>query len=389
MAALGLLAAPWAPDAAWANDFGGLPPSTAKSTLGLKRNGVTAAPSESGLGLFVDKDGSSLLRLALPDADVRAREVQTNLELVKLRLDQVGFSGKTPIWNAAAADASRAEGGLNKHFDEFVSEVAPNQQARAAELLEAVRPQLTLLKAAVKEQNYPATSAAQFAAAEDFAAVRELMVTHAAAQAPGSFFPVPSEYKALPRLEGRARVALTLAPKGGGPATTLVVVVDGYHAPLAAGAFVAQAAAGALDGTPIAYAEELIVGMARPKNTAAAPLPVPLELFYRGDGEPTYGINQDDDGRGSATQVLPFQAYGALGLSHPDEDIDGGAGGQFFFVKYDQGLMPPGRNTLDGAYTCFGYTVEGSDFLKTATPGDKIVKAEVLGGLVNLKAGQK
>jgi hypothetical protein len=128
VAALALLATPWAPDAACANDFGGLPPSTASSALGLKRNGVTAAPSESGLGLFVDKDGPSLLRLALPDADVRAREVQANLELVKLRLDQVGFSGKTPIWNAAAADASRAEGGLNKHFDEFVSEVAPNQQ---------------------------------------------------------------------------------------------------------------------------------------------------------------------------------------------------------------------------------------------------------------------
>jgi peptidylprolyl isomerase len=253
-----------------------------------------------------------------------------------------------------------------------------------------VRPELTLLKAAIKEQDYPATSAAQFAAAEDFAAARELMVAHAVAQAPaGKFFPVPAEYKALPRLEGRARVSLTLAPKGGGAATTLVVVVDGYHAPLAAGAFVSQAAAGNLDDTPIAYAEELIVGMARPKDIKAAPLPVPLELFYRGDGEPTYGINQDDDGRGSATQVLPFQAYGALGLSHPDEDIDGGVGGQFFFVKYDQGLMPPGRNTLDGAYTCFGYTVEGSDFLKNAKPGDKIVKAEVLGGLENLRAGQK
>jgi len=132
LVALGLHVTPWAPPAALANDFGGLPPSTSKTTVGLKRNGVTAAPSESGLGLFVDKDGPSLLRLALPDANVAAREVQTNLELVKLRLDQVGFSGKTPIWNAAAADVSRAKGGLNKHFDEFVNEVPSNQQVRPA-----------------------------------------------------------------------------------------------------------------------------------------------------------------------------------------------------------------------------------------------------------------
>lgn len=262
-------------------------------------------------------------------------------------------------------------------------------QARASELLTALRPQLATLDNAIKEQDYPATAAAQFEAAENFAAVRELMVANAAAKAPEKFFPVPSEYDALPRLQGRARVALTMKPKAGGPTSTLVATVDGYHAPLAAGAFVTQAAAGALDGLPIGYAEELIVGMNQPKNTAAAPLPVPLELYYRGDGEPTYGVDQDNDGRGSATQVLPFQAFGALGLSHPDEDIDGGVGGQFFFVKYDQGLMPPGRNTLDGAYTCFGYTVEGSDFLKTAKPGDTISKATVLSGLENVKAGKK
>ena len=117
-------------------------------------------------------------------------------------------------------------------------------------------------------------------------------------------------------------------------------------------------------------------------------LEVPMELFYRGDAQPTYDVTQDDDGRGSDTQVLPFQAYGALGMSHPDEETTG-KGAKFFFVKYDQGLLPPGRNTLDGAYTCFGYAVGGTDqAIKTLKPGDTIEKVTILSGFENLKNGE-
>ena len=81
--------------------------------------------------------------------------------------------------------------------------------------------------------------------------------------------------------------------------------------------------------------------------------------------------------------MLPFQAYGAVGMAHPDEDNDGGKG-DFFFVKYDQGLLPPGRNTLDGAYSCFGYTVDGGDALKFLKKGDIVVSAKVRSGLESL-----
>jgi peptidylprolyl isomerase len=129
----------------------------------------------------------------------------------------------------------------------------------------------------------------------------------------------------------------------------VTVVVDGYHAPLASGAFVAQAASGNFDNLKVGYNEELIVGMEKPKSGVGGKSGggigggveggVPLELFYRSDAEPTYGISQDDDGRGTDNQVLPFQAFGALGMSHPDEDVDGNEGAQFFFVKYDQVLL--------------------------------------------------
>ena len=77
------------------------------------------------------------------------------------------------------------------------------------------------------------------------------------------------------------------------------------------------------------------------KGKASAPS-VPLELFYRGDTEPSYSYTNDEDGRGADTQVLPFQAYGALGFSHPNGDNDGGSN-QFFWFKYQQALVAPGR----------------------------------------------
>lgn len=42
---------------------------------------------------------------------------------------------------------------------------------------------------------------------------------------------------------------------------------------------------------------------------------IPLEIFLRGDDAPLYGITSEDDGRGYAATVLPFQAYGTLGES--------------------------------------------------------------------------
>ncbi len=42
---------------------------------------------------------------------------------------------------------------------------------------------------------------------------------------------------------------------------------------------------------------------------------IPLEIFVKGDKEPLYGSTTEDDLRGYAATVLPFQAYGALGMN--------------------------------------------------------------------------
>ena len=111
----------------------------------------------------------------------------------------------------------------------------------------------------------------------------------------------------------------------------------------------------------------------------------PLELFYKMDNEPTYGITSDDENRALDTQKLPFQAFGALGMARGNDDVDSGSA-DWFFLKWTQPLVPPGRNTLDGYYSCFGYIVsDNQDLLKQMGKGDKIVSARVISGIDNLQ----
>ena len=111
------------------------------------------------------------------------------------------------------------------------------------------------------------------------------------------------------------------------------------------------------------------------------------ELFYKKDKEPVYGVTSDDDLRPSDTMALPFQAYGAVGMARDNEDADS-ASSQFFLLRWQQALIPPGRNTLDGFYSNFGYiTSPNVDLLRQINEGDdiKIVKARVTSGLEKLK----
>ena len=59
---------------------------------------------------------------------------------------------------------------------------------------------------------------------------------------------------------------------------------------------------------------------------------IPLELFYKQDAQPVYGVISDDDGRATETMILPFQAYGALGMARDNGEPDSGSS-QFFFLK--------------------------------------------------------
>jgi peptidylprolyl isomerase len=61
------------------------------------------------------------------------------------------------------------------------------------------------------------------------------------------------------------------------------------------------------------------------------------------------------------------------------------ASSQFFWLIFESDLTPAGKNLLDGRYTCFGYTIEGAEGLKSIQPGDIIQSAKVLDGLQYLE----
>jgi peptidylprolyl isomerase len=107
---------------------------------------------------------------------------------------------------------------------------------------------------------------------------------------------------------------------------------------------------------------------------------VPTEIFIKGDAGPIYESTIEDEERGGEATILPFSSYGAMGWARNEYDVNSGSS-QFFWLLFDSDLTPAGKNMLDGRYPCFGYVVEGSDFLSAIKEGDIITSAKVTEGL--------
>ena len=82
--------------------------------------------------------------------------------------------------------------------------------------------------------------------------------------------------------------------------------------------------------------------------------------------------------------MLPFSAFGTLGMARPNEDPNGGSS-QFFFFLFEAELTPAGLNLLDGRYSVFGYVVDNKELLDKLGQGDRILRAKVISGLENLQ----
>ena len=70
-------------------------------------------------------------------------------------------------------------------------------------------------------------------------------------------------------------------------------------------------------------------------------------------------------------------------MEHDAEDVNT-ASSKFWFLRWDQALVSPGRNTLDGSHSCFGYVVENQDILKQVSNGDMIESMKVVEGIDKL-----
>lgn len=221
--------------------------------------------------------------------------------------------------------------------------------------------------------------------------------------------PVPAEYDDLVQLQGRATVQMTIRKATPGdtfdvqgttfPQADLTMVLDGYAAPVTAGNFVDLVQKGFYTKMPIQRSDGFVVQTGQPTDGEAdgyvgpggkavgngkhGERLIPLEIFVKGDKGPFYETTIEDEGRGGQATVLPFSSYGAMGWAREEYDANSGSS-QFFWLLFDSDLTPAGKNVLDGRYPCFGYVVEGADFLSDVKEGDVIVSAKVTNGLKNL-----
>ena len=368
-------------------------------TLISPSNAYIAPLADVGVKEFLVKDSREWLRLSLPSGksinmgsnqvnDID-KSIQENLELVRLRLEQVGYTSPS-AFTKPLTDATLAENMIVNNMERLIRNSLDADEAKALITNELI-PAISSLKDSIKNKDFKSTMEYQEKSASLFYKLRKLQLPPATLP-----YTIPDEYSSLPQLKGRATIEMVVQKKQGGfrlaDGKTIInpviftIELDGYHAPLTCGNFVDMINKKIYDNMEIQKVDQLVVQTGR--STSKIERKIPLELFYRYDTEPTYGITSDDDNRATEAVALPFQATGALGMARLNDDVDS-ATSEFFLFKFNQALNPPGRNTLDGFYTLFGFVTSNEELLDQVTLEDKVVSIKILDGLQNLVVKQQ
>jgi peptidylprolyl isomerase len=336
---------------------------------------IAATPAQAALppGNAV-KDPTAILRNALPID-------QPELQDLQHRLESTSDDLRAKRWGALTSSARRSQTLLSSGRAAILKSLASTDQTQGSALLDQLEEQLQAVTAATEVSDRDGFLAARRAALSSIGQLEDLLV--------GEFpFAIPDQFADLPRLLGRATVEIETTQG------TLTAVVDGYNAPITAGAFVDLVQKGFYDGLPFTRAEDFYVlqtgdpkgpetGYIDPKTKTERT--VPLEIKVPGESEPFYNATFEDLGLFTAQPVLPFATLGTLGWAHSDEALNDGSS-QFFFFLYEAELTPAGLNLVDGRYSAFGYVVDGFDVLEKLGISDGIVKTRVIEGASNLKA---
>ncbi|CAJ1962637.1 unnamed protein product [Cylindrotheca closterium] len=367
---------------------------------------ANAVEKASGTGSRVNKDADSLLRLGLPIKNKEVRGLQETLETIKY---DIGSKRKS-----AALD------GVKKSKSYLTGKTAEKMKASCrspsvcASLITEIDSLLDPLQASMKQSQDAFTGSEQERTALDKAYDAQQKATTFLTDLEEQMIPenyetpVPSDYSDLPRLTKRATVEMVVKKAEAGaqfdvngvnfPEAKMTMVIDGYTAPITGGNFVDLVNKGFYTNMAIQRSDGFVVQTGDPDGKAVGYVGtpgkaigagpngerlIPTEIFVRGDKGPFYESTIEDEGRGGEATILPFSAYGAMGWAREEYDVNSGSS-QFFWLLFDSDLTPAGKNVLDGRYPCFGYVVEGSDFLSDIKEGDVIVSAKVTKGLENL-----
>ena len=318
-------------------------------------------------------DPGALLRDALPMDQRQLRDLQHTMEGSSTDL-------RAKRWRRLTKRAQHLQRLLDKGTAAIQAD-ARQYGVDAGAQLERLATLLPQLEQAANQEDRAAFLAVR-------AGILDLIGAMEAEMVQGFPFAIPKQYDALPRLLGRAQVRLHTT------AGDLLTVVDGYNAPLTAGAFVDLVQRGFYDGLDFNRAEEFYLlqtgdpegeadGFVDPRTRQLRT--VPLEIRIASEEQPFYDLTFEDLGLFKETPVLPFSARGTMGWAHSGSAVDDGSS-QFFIFLFEPELTPAGLNLIDGRFAAFGYVVEGTDVLNELTATDRILEATVISGADNLHA---
>jgi len=320
------------------------------------------------------KDPNAILRNALPIKQVELQELQH-------RLEETSDLVRGGRWPALTKTVTNCQSLLKKYQSKIIQDL-PNDKKKIAEktFLE-LKENFDNLQDYSKSKDKYSFIATRRDALDKIGGLEEYFL-------PNEFpYSIPQEFDNLPRLLGRAKVNIKTS-KG-----NMQAIVDGFNAPLTAGAFIDLSTKNFYKNLPINRAEEFFVlqtgdpigediGYIDPETNEERH--VPLEIRIPDEQDTFYNQTFEDLGLYTETPTLPFATLGTLGWSHSNSAVDDGSS-QFFFFLYEAELNPADRNLIDRRNAAFGYVVDGFDVLEELTKDDTIISINVLEGIENLK----
>tara|TARA_Y100001970_G_scaffold294335_1_gene450913 strand:- start:9657 stop:10748 length:1092 start_codon:yes stop_codon:yes gene_type:complete len=320
------------------------------------------------------KDPNAILRNALPIKQKELQELQHKLE----DTSDLVRGGR---WPALSKTVTKCQSLVKKNKSKILKGLDPEFKTFAEETFLDLDKNLKDLENEAQLKNKYAFIDVRKDSLEKIGKLEELFL-------PKEFpYVIPNEFRDLPRLLGRATVKIKTS-KG-----DMNAVIDGFNAPLTAGAFIDLVDKDFYNDLPINRAEEFFVlQTGDPKGDAIGyvdPITneerhVPLEIRVPEEEETFYNQTFEELGFYTETPTLPFATLGTLGWSHSNSEVNDGSS-QFFFFLYEAELNPAGRNLIDGRNAAFGYVIDGFDVLEELTMEDKIVSIEIEDGRDNLK----
>ncbi len=315
------------------------------------------------------KDPYAILRNALPIEQKDLREIQHKLE----DTSDLVRSNRWPAVNKAASSSEFLVSNRKNQILESLPEARRNE---AETILGTLKIDLEILSELATKKDKLSFIEKRRECLKQVGELEALLLSDE--------FPylIPEEFNSLPRLLGRATVLIETTQGN------LNAIIDGYNAPLTAGAFIDLALKGFYDGLPISRAEEFyVLETGDPKGPEVGYIDpetkqerhVPLEIRLPGKGETIYNQTFEELGLYTETSILPFATVGTMGWAHSSQAVDDGSS-QFFFFLYEAELNPAGRNLIDGRNAAFGYVVEGNEILQELGVDDQIKAIKVIDG---------